>query len=158
MNINDLVTQYVEFRRTLGERCKSNEDVLRSFCRAVGPRTRLARIREKHATEFLNGSGPITNARLAFLDLPNHRDHVLDRAVVATQGGQAVPNSKLFIRQQVLAEARLDRVEADPIIGNPAEVTGVHEARVQDGDYLKGEQCRARDDPGSPSPAPRGLR
>ena len=62
MNINDLVTQYVEFRRTLGERCKSNEDVLRSFCRAVGPRTRLARIREKHVTEFPAGSGQITNA------------------------------------------------------------------------------------------------
>jgi integrase/recombinase XerD len=62
MNISDLVTQYVAFRRTLGERCKGNEDVLRSFCRAVGPHTRMARIHEKHITEFLTSSGRVTNA------------------------------------------------------------------------------------------------
>lgn len=62
MNINDLVTQYVTFRRTLGERCKTNENILRSFCRAVGPRTRIARIRATHVAKFLTGSGPITNA------------------------------------------------------------------------------------------------
>ena len=39
MNINDLVTHYVAFRRTLGEQCKINEGILRSFCRAVGPQT-----------------------------------------------------------------------------------------------------------------------
>ena len=38
MNINDLVTHYVAFRRTLGERCIITENILRSFCRAVGPR------------------------------------------------------------------------------------------------------------------------
>ncbi|MDH4283315.1 MAG: tyrosine-type recombinase/integrase [Myxococcales bacterium] len=62
MNIHDLVTQYVAFRRTLGERCKTNENVLRSFCRAIGSRTQMARIREQHVTEFLTGSGRITNA------------------------------------------------------------------------------------------------
>lgn len=62
MNINDLVTEYVAFRRTLGERCITNENVLRSFCRAIGPHTRMARIRGKHVTEFLAGSGRITNA------------------------------------------------------------------------------------------------
>lgn len=62
MNINDLITQYVAFRRTLGERCKTNENVLRSFCRAIGSRTPMARIREKHVVDFLTGSGRITNA------------------------------------------------------------------------------------------------
>ena len=42
MNINDLVTHYVTFRRTLGERCKTNESILRSFCRSVGPQTPVA--------------------------------------------------------------------------------------------------------------------
>lgn len=62
MNINDLITQYVAFRRTLGERCKTNENNLRSFSRAIGPRTRIARIRKRQVAEFLAGLGPITNA------------------------------------------------------------------------------------------------
>ncbi len=39
MNIHDLVTRYVAFRRALGERCKTNEGILRAFCpgRRVAP-------------------------------------------------------------------------------------------------------------------------
>ena len=62
MNLNDLVTCYVDFRRTLGEKCLTNEAVLRSFCRAVGLRTQVTRIRGKHVKAFLAGTGPITNA------------------------------------------------------------------------------------------------
>ncbi|MBI2806029.1 MAG: tyrosine-type recombinase/integrase [Planctomycetes bacterium] len=62
MNISDLVTHYVAFRRTLGERCDTNEHILRSFCRAIGPRTRVNRIRAKAVAAFLNGTGPITRA------------------------------------------------------------------------------------------------
>ena len=60
MNINDLVTHYVAFRRTLGEQCIITEKTLRSFCRAVGPRTPVTRIRLKAVAEFLAGTGPIT--------------------------------------------------------------------------------------------------
>lgn len=60
MTINDLVTHYVTFRRTLGEQCKATEAILRAFCRAVGPETRLHRIRLKAVTEFLDGKGPLT--------------------------------------------------------------------------------------------------
>ena len=45
MNIHDLVTHYVDFRRTLGEQCITTENVLRSFCRAVGLRMPVSRIR-----------------------------------------------------------------------------------------------------------------
>ena len=34
MNLHDLVTSYVDFRRTLGEKCLTNEAILRSFCRS----------------------------------------------------------------------------------------------------------------------------
>jgi len=34
MNIEELVTHYIAFRRTLGEKCKTNESILRSFCGA----------------------------------------------------------------------------------------------------------------------------
>ncbi len=62
MNLNDLVTSYVDFRRTLGEKCVTNEAVLRSFCRAVGLKTQLRRVRVKHVKTFLVGTGPVTNA------------------------------------------------------------------------------------------------
>ena len=48
------------FRRTLGEKCIITEKTLRSFCRAVGPRTPVGRIRLKPVAKFLAGTGPIT--------------------------------------------------------------------------------------------------
>lgn len=62
MNISQLVTHYVTFRRTLGERCNTTEDILRSFCRAVRPRTRVTDVRAKAVDTFLVGAGPITGA------------------------------------------------------------------------------------------------
>jgi integrase/recombinase XerD len=60
VNINDLVTHYVAFRRTLGGCCNIAEQALRSFCRAVGPPTPVTRIRPKAVAKFLAGIGPIT--------------------------------------------------------------------------------------------------
>jgi integrase/recombinase XerD len=60
MNIHDLVTHYVVFRRTLGEQCNTTENVLRSFCRAVGLQTSVSRIRSKVVADFLVGAGSIT--------------------------------------------------------------------------------------------------
>lgn len=60
MTINDLVTQYVAFRRALGERASATECVLRSFGRAVGPQTGVKRIRRQAVSEFIGGRGPVT--------------------------------------------------------------------------------------------------
>jgi site-specific recombinase XerD len=60
VNVNDLVTLYVTFRRTLGERCQTTEAILRSFCRAVGPQTPVAGIRPEAVSAFLAGAGPVT--------------------------------------------------------------------------------------------------
>jgi integrase/recombinase XerD len=62
MNINDLVSHYVAFRRALGERFKTNESLLRAFCRAVGPQMPITRVRLKNVMTFLNGTGPTTRA------------------------------------------------------------------------------------------------
>lgn len=64
MNINDLVTRYVAFRQTLGERFKSNEGILRRFCRAVGPQTRVTRIQVKAVAAFLASTETNTNTWL----------------------------------------------------------------------------------------------
>ncbi len=60
MNINDLVTRYVAFRRALGERCNTTEYILRSFGRAIGLQAQVTRIRVKVVAAFLAGTGPIT--------------------------------------------------------------------------------------------------
>ena len=60
MNITNLVTQYLAFRQALGMRCDRTEHTLRSFCRAVGVRTPVTRIRLKAVNVFLAGTGPIT--------------------------------------------------------------------------------------------------
>lgn len=57
MNTNDLLTHYLAFRQALGGWHKSNETLLRSFCRFVGLRTCVARIRPETVSAFL---GPIT--------------------------------------------------------------------------------------------------
>ena len=60
MNINDLVTHYVEFRRTLGQKFNTTENILRSFCRATGPHTSVGRIRRKVVDKFLSSAGSAT--------------------------------------------------------------------------------------------------
>lgn len=62
MTITDLVTRYVAFRRTLGEQYVITERALRSFCRAIGPRTPITRIRLKTVAAYLAGTGPITRS------------------------------------------------------------------------------------------------
>jgi integrase/recombinase XerD len=62
MNLNDLVTSYVDFRQALGEKCLASQAILRSFCRAVGLRTQVTQVRAKSVKAFLAGTGPITNA------------------------------------------------------------------------------------------------
>jgi site-specific recombinase XerD len=61
MTIDELLTHYLGFRRTLGEKCQSNESVLRAFSRAVGPQTSVAQIGAEHVALFLNGHDSITS-------------------------------------------------------------------------------------------------
>jgi integrase len=60
MTIDELVTHYVAFRRTLGEQYIITEKALRSFCRAIGPRTPITRIQLQAVAAYLAGTGPIT--------------------------------------------------------------------------------------------------
>jgi integrase/recombinase XerD len=62
MIIEDLVTQYLQFRRTLGERYESQGRWLRCFCRAVGPQTLVASITAAAVNSFLAGRGPATRS------------------------------------------------------------------------------------------------
>lgn len=61
MNVDELVTHYVAFRRTLGAKYTSKESILRSFCRAVGPQTSITHIGAEAVSAFLNGRGSVTS-------------------------------------------------------------------------------------------------
>ncbi len=62
MTLDDLIAHYVGLRRTLGERCVTNERLLRSFGRAVGPRTPVGDVRADAVAAFLSGTGPVARA------------------------------------------------------------------------------------------------
>ena len=116
MNINDLVTRYVAFRRTLGERCKTNENTLRSFCRAIGPRTRVNRIRAKDVATFLAGTGPITRAwhgryfaLKGFFRFAVSRGH-LDKAPLPTELPKRPPTLVPYIYSREELRCLLDAI------------------------------------------------
>lgn len=59
MNLSVVVSLYVSHKRALGYRFRSEEAVLRSFCKAVGSGP-IATIEAGAVLAFLNGNGPVT--------------------------------------------------------------------------------------------------
>lgn len=116
MNINDLVTHYVTFRRTLGERCRTTEFILRAFCRAVGLRTQVNKIRLKGVVAFLAGTGPITRAWHAryfalkgFFRFAVSRGH-LDKAPLPTEVPKLSPTFVPHIYSRAEIRRLLDAI------------------------------------------------
>lgn len=61
MNLRRLITQYVQFRQSLGERFHSNRDMLRAFGRAIGKGVNVADVTPQQVRSFLDGNGPVTS-------------------------------------------------------------------------------------------------
>lgn len=55
MKIHQLIEQYVRYRRSLGEKFKTNETCLKAFCSTVGPETHIRKITEKMTHRYLFG-------------------------------------------------------------------------------------------------------
>jgi integrase/recombinase XerD len=62
MRMYKLIEQYVAFRRSLGERCHTNGNILRAFGRMLGKATRVTAVSGEQVSTFLTGRGPITSA------------------------------------------------------------------------------------------------
>jgi site-specific recombinase XerD len=60
--MHELIEQYVAFRKSLGERCHTNGNILRAFGRMLGKTTRVTAVRAEQVSAFLTGRGPITSA------------------------------------------------------------------------------------------------
>ena len=61
MKLQAIVTQYVAFRKSLGEGFRSNEQVLKSFCHALGDRLNVREVQAAQVDAFLAGTGPLTS-------------------------------------------------------------------------------------------------
>lgn len=116
MNIKNLVTQFVTFRRSLGEQCRGKDFLLRAFCRAIGPRTSVRRIRVKDVAAYLAGTGPITNAwhikysaLKVFFDFAVSRGH-LKHAPLPTNRPKPLPKLVPYIYSREEIRRLLDAI------------------------------------------------
>ena len=57
MKLNTLITQYVAFRKSLGEDFRSAESLLRTFCRRMGEGVDLVDVGAQPVQDFLRGTG-----------------------------------------------------------------------------------------------------
>jgi integrase/recombinase XerD len=62
MNLHQLLEQYVAFRQSLGERCRTNAILLRSFGRLVGRTAEISDVTAEQVRTYLDGTGPLTSA------------------------------------------------------------------------------------------------
>lgn len=60
MKLNQLITQYVAFRKSLGAKFEGNETVLCTFSRVVGEGRHIGNVKPREVAAFLNGRGPVT--------------------------------------------------------------------------------------------------
>ncbi len=57
MKLNELIAQYVAFRKSMGEDFESAESLLKTFCRRMGEDIDVAEVSVKHVQTFLAGTG-----------------------------------------------------------------------------------------------------
>lgn len=61
MKLITLIDEYVDYRKSLGEKFDSNTSHLRIFCNWMGKEVQLAQVSRKKIIDFLYGDGPITS-------------------------------------------------------------------------------------------------
>ena len=60
MKLNQLIAQYVVFRKSLGAKFEGNETVLHTFSRVVGEGRHVGKVKPREVAAYLNGRGPVT--------------------------------------------------------------------------------------------------
>jgi site-specific recombinase XerD len=59
MKLNQVITQYVAFRKSMGEDFESAESLLNTFCRRMGVEIDVGEIGAERVATFLAGTGPV---------------------------------------------------------------------------------------------------
>lgn len=62
MKLHQLIDRYVSYRKSLGEKFKTNETCLKAFCRAMGPETPIGAITAEMARGYLYGKSETVSA------------------------------------------------------------------------------------------------
>jgi len=86
MKLNYLIDQYIDYRKSLGEKFKTNETYLKAFCKTVGPSILMENVTKEKISDFLyGGAGAITSgwfikhtALLGFYQYALNRDYVAE--------------------------------------------------------------------------------
>ena len=60
MKLNELIAQYVDFRKSLGAKFEGNETLLHTFSRVVGEGRQVGKVKSHEVAAFLAGCGPVT--------------------------------------------------------------------------------------------------
>jgi len=60
MKLNQLIAQYVAFRKSLGAKFEGNESVLHTFAHVMGDGRHVGVLKRREVAAFLNGRGPVT--------------------------------------------------------------------------------------------------
>lgn len=112
MILQIVVDQYAAFRKTLGERFRTNAQVLKAFCRAIGQDTNLSDISPDKVSEFLAGKGPLTtswhvrhNALLGFYRYATSRG-----LVAASPLPQVIPKRAPAFQPYIYSQAEIERL------------------------------------------------
>lgn len=61
MKLSQLISEYVAFRKSLGEVGRTNGYILRAFGKAMGDETDIGDVQPDRVNAFLAGSGPVTS-------------------------------------------------------------------------------------------------
>lgn len=59
MNMNQIITQYIAYRKSLGEKFKTNEMYLKYFCKKIGEFPDIKEVTEDMVNDFLYGDSMI---------------------------------------------------------------------------------------------------
>jgi integrase/recombinase XerD len=85
MKLATAITQYIAYRRGLGELYETNGRMLIAFGRAMGLHKRLASVHPKQVSRFLHGGGPITaNWHAKYQALRGFYRYVISRGYIAS--------------------------------------------------------------------------
>ena len=85
MNLITLITQYITYRKALGEKFRTNEECLKSFCKKIGADIEIDQIPEDVVTLFLYGKDKVNitsgwfikhNALLGFYQYAHTRGYI----------------------------------------------------------------------------------
>ena len=139
MNLDELVTHYIAFRRTLGEKFKTNESILRSFCRTVGPKTSTTNISAEVVSAFLGGSGSVTSgwftkyrALNGFFRFAISRGHLTDAQAGPVQQQQNRPKG-IRLDQGAVVLGRLDRIQQPTDLASGVDIRHEWQRRLGEG-------------------------